>query len=168
MATKLRTFDFSKASTLTPSTEKGWAYPWEQWLDGDIWQLTEGEDFHTHPLMMERIIRTRATSRKSKVRIKHLPKEGESLNGPFGVIVVQRTDVVGPNEAKKEEQKAARLAKKATAAVEAEDLLAKAGIKPKAVNGTKAPNGSKAPRTAKAEVTKPSKTPSKRPAKVSA
>jgi hypothetical protein len=162
MATKLRTFDFSKASNLTQSTEKGWAYPWEQWLDGDIWQLTEGEDFQTHPLMMERIIRTRATSRKAKVRIKHLPLS-EDAEQPFGILVVQRTDVVGPTQAKKDEQKAAREAKKATAAVEAEDLLAKAGIKPKAVNGAKPSKTAKAPA---AEVAaKPSKTPSKRPAK---
>ena len=119
MAEKLQTFDFGRASALTTS-EKA-TYPWDEWLDGDIWQLTEGEDFHTHPLMMERIIRTRATGRGAKVRLRHLPRPGNGKD-PFGLIVVQRHDIVGPAEqeaaeaarqAKRDENRAKRQAKKA-------------------------------------------------------
>ena len=126
MAEKLRTFDFEKPSELT-SSEKI-QYPWDQWLDGDIWQLTQGEDFQTHPLMMERIIRTRATTRQAKVRLRHQPLNGDKAN-PFGMIIIQRTDKPGPADVKKAEAKAKRDAKKAAAAAEAEALLEKAGVK---------------------------------------
>ena len=125
MAEKLRTFDFEKPSEIT-SSEKV-QYPWDQWLDGDIWELHHGEDFMTHPLMMERIIRTRATTRGAKVRLRH--QALHAGNGdPFGVIVIQRTDKDGPAAVKKAEAKAKRDAKKAAAAAEAEQFVA--GIKP--------------------------------------
>lgn len=154
MAEKLRTFDFEKPSELT-SSEKI-QYPWDQWLDGDIWQLTQGEDFMTHPLMMERIIRTRATTRQAKVRLRHLPINGDKDN-PFGVIIIQRTDKDGPAEVRKAEAKAKREAKRAAAAAEAEALVTKAGIKPKVTT-----NGST--KTAKTPVKRhPKRTVSKRP-----
>jgi len=128
MAEKLRTFDFDKPSEIT-SSEKI-QYPWDQWLDGDIWQLIHGEDFQTHPLMMERIIRTRAVTRGAKVRLRHQPLH-EGNGDPFGILIIQRTDKVGPAEAKKIDAKERREAKKAQAAAEAEALVTKAGIKPK-------------------------------------
>ena len=125
MAQKLRTFDFGRASALT-SSEKA-TYPWSEWLDGDIWQLTEGEDFQTHPLMMERIIRTRATGRGAKVRLRHMPINGDT--SPFGVIVLQRHDIAGPAERKRQEAREKRAAKKVAAEKEAQETLEKAGIK---------------------------------------
>ena len=107
MATKIKTFDFDQPSTLT-TTDKA-TYPWDQWFDGDIWKLTWDEDFHTHPLMMERIIRTRATGRSAKVRLRHVPMNGD----PWGEIVVQRTDAVGPDEAKREARRAKAAATRA-------------------------------------------------------
>jgi hypothetical protein len=95
MATKLKTFDFTSPSKLTVS-EKA-TYPWDEWLDGDIWELRQGEDFEGHPLMMERIIRTRATGRKAKISLRHVPINGE----PWGVIVLRRNDIEGPSAAKK-------------------------------------------------------------------
>lgn len=96
MATKLKPneFDWSKQSELTISEKAN--YPWDEWLNGDTWKLTAGEDFQTHPLMMERIIRTRATGRKARVRMRHVSVNGD----PWGVIVLQRTDVDGPDEQK--------------------------------------------------------------------
>ena len=144
MANKLRTFDFDTPSNITPPSDKV-AYPWDEWLDGDIWQLEQGEDFETHPLMMERIIRTRATARGAKVRLRHQPGVN-GLNGkarkpdPFGTIIMQRTDILGPAEAAVEEKaKAAKRAenttkranRKAAATKDAEETLAKAGIKPR-------------------------------------
>lgn len=110
MATKLKEFDFSAPNTLT--TDKKPVYHWDQWLDGDIWELTQGEDFPGHPLMMERVIRTRATDRRAKIRLRHVGVDGEK----FGKLVIQRTDITGPEEAKKiarrEKAAATRAAKK--------------------------------------------------------
>lgn len=107
MATKLKEFDFSTPSNLTKADEKA-VYPWDDWFDGDIWQLTHGEDFDPHPLMMERIIRTRATGRKAKVKIRHLPLHAKSNgNDPTGIIVMERSDVVGPEQEKHERRSAA-------------------------------------------------------------
>src|SRR4029077_14254470 len=95
MATKLKSYDFSTHSRLTDADKA--TYPWEEWFDGDPWRITYGEDFEGHPLMMERIIRTRATGRKARVSVKH-----ESMNGePWGYIVLQRTDIVGPYQSKR-------------------------------------------------------------------
>jgi len=126
MATKIKTFDWSQPSAITTPSEKA-VYPWDEWLDGDIWQLQQDDDFDTHPLMMERIIRTRATARGAKVRLRHQPVNGQS---PFGVIILQRTDVKGPAEARKAEQAANRAAKKAEAEKAAAKTLKDAGIKP--------------------------------------
>ena len=106
MATKLKTYDFSAPSKLTMSDKA--TYPWDEWLDGDIWQLVWGEDFDGHPLMMERIIRTRATGRRAKINLRHVPMNGEQ----WGIIILQRNDVVGPAALRKAEQAAKRQATK--------------------------------------------------------
>jgi hypothetical protein len=38
MAKKLKDFEFPAVGTTT-------RYPWDEWLDGNIWQLTKGDDF---------------------------------------------------------------------------------------------------------------------------
>ena len=115
MATKLKDFDFTHQSKLTPSGGKD-SYPWDDWFDGDIWQITYGEDFDSHPLMMERIIRTRIVGREGKVTLRHVGVGDE----PWGIIVLRRSDIEGPNMRKRREttetRSAARAAKKATAA----------------------------------------------------
>ena len=88
MSKRLTSYDFTKPSTIT-STDR-MKYPWEEWFDGSIWRITQGDDFKTHPLMMERIIRTRATAWKAKIVIRH---EAVQSVDPFGCIVFQRTDV---------------------------------------------------------------------------
>jgi hypothetical protein len=129
MAERLRSFDFTAQSAITSAESKGRnRYPWTEWFDGDIWKITQGQDFQTSPLMMERIIRTRASNKnhKAKVRLRHLP----SLNGDQPSIVLQRTDIPGPSLAKKAEQAEKRRAKKAAAEQAAQETLAAAGIKP--------------------------------------
>ena len=96
MAHKLKSYDFTQSSSLTMSDKA--VYPWDEWFDGDIWEITAGEDFQGHPLMMERIIRTRATGKKARVSMRHVPMNGE----PWGKIVLQRTDVAGPEQAKRQ------------------------------------------------------------------
>ena len=89
MATKLKKYDWDNSSNMTKG-EKA-VYPWDEWLDGSIWRLTHGKDFQPHPLMMERIIRTRATGRGARVQLRHEPLRGGTE--PFGHIVLQRTDI---------------------------------------------------------------------------
>lgn len=83
MAERLTEYDFKQSSHITKTERRN--YPWHEWFDGSIWRLTWGVDFDTHPLMMERVIRTRATSRKIKLSIRH---EGDDTN-PFQHIVMQ-------------------------------------------------------------------------------
>jgi hypothetical protein len=159
MATKLNTFDFKPASAITTG-EKA-VYPWEEWLDGDIWQIEEHEDFETHPLMMERIIRTRATARHAKVRLRHVASNGKS---PFGIIVLQRTDVKGPAASKKAEQAEKRAAKKAAAQAEAQEIVKNLKPAPSKKAAAKAVIGDSAKVTKKAVSKRPAK-PSKAAAK---
>jgi hypothetical protein len=102
--------------------------------------------------MMERIIRTRATGRKARVSVKH-----ESMNGePWGHIVLQRTDVLGPYQSKRESANQKRAATRASKKSPAEVNEAKVTSKP-AVN--KAPDVKKVPAKANGHA---SKKPSKR------
>jgi hypothetical protein len=129
MAERLRSFDFTAQSEITTTRKRGRRrYPWAEWFDGDIWKITQGEDFDSSPLMMERVIRTRASNKNNRVTVtmRHLP----AMNGEAPSIVLQRTDTVGPAERRKLEAKERRNAKKAAAEAAAQDTLAKAGIKP--------------------------------------
>jgi hypothetical protein len=136
MATRIKKkYDWAAPSSLT-RTEKA-TYPWDEWLDGDAWRLVQGEDFHPHPLMMERIIRTRATGRSAKVRVRHLPLNGQKgTSDPTGLIVMERTDIDGPMQSKRAQKAAAtrerRAAKKATAPAKAAAALEEAGLTSKA------------------------------------
>ena len=135
MAERLSSFDFTAQSAITSAESKGRnRYPWDDWFDGDIWKITRGVDFDAEPLMMERIIRTRASNKnhRAKVTLRHLP----ALNGDSPSIVLQRTDIVGPSVAKKLEQKERRQAKKVAADQAAQETLRAAGITPTA-NGVK-------------------------------
>jgi len=123
MAERLKEFDFKSASKLT-TAPKG-EYPWDEWFSGDIWLLTEGVDFQGHPLMMERVIRTSATNRKAKVNMRHIAMNGE----PWGQIVLQRNDIIGPMAAKKAERSAARAAKRAPKAAPAKAKVNGAAVK---------------------------------------
>lgn len=165
MAERLRSFDFTAQSAITAAESKGRnRYPWNDWFDGDIWKITQGTDFDTSPLMMERIIRTRASNKnhKAKVTLRHIP----ALNGDSASIVLQRTDIPGPAEAKKAEQRERRQAKKMAAEADAQQTLAKAGITPtpKAVNGAKKAVSKRPAKKAPAAASK--RTPRKVPATV--
>lgn len=120
MSTKLKDFDFGPQSRLTDGDKA--TYPWEDWFDGDIWQITMGEDFEGTPLMMERIIRSRAVSREAKVTLRHHAVDG----GPgMGVITFQRTDVEGPEARKRRESNERRAATRAAKMATVEPVKAK-------------------------------------------
>jgi hypothetical protein len=162
MAEKLTRFDWTAPSRLTEG-EKA-VYPWDEWLDGDIWQLTQGEDFDPHPLMMERIIRTRATGKGAKVKLRHQPLNGE----PFGILILQRSDIAGPAEQKLADRKAKREQAKAAKEAEAQAFVKEHNLTP--VNGAKP--SKRAPKAAPVPEAKPtkvaSKVPTRRPVKKAA
>jgi hypothetical protein len=114
MAEKLKSFDFNVPKKKGPKP----VYHWDEWFDGDIWQLTHGEDFYIHPLMMERITRTRATTRGATVQMRHVgvPGKGRRKSDGYGLLILQRTDIVGPEtakaEARREKYRATRAANK--------------------------------------------------------
>jgi len=150
MATKLKDFDFTHQSKLTPSGGKD-SYPWDDWFDGDIWQITYGEDFDSHPLMMERIIRTRIVGREGKVTLRHVGVGDE----PWGIIVLRRSDIEGPQMKKRREgnenRAAKRAARKATSAEVSpvEDIKRPAMKKGPAVKKVAKANGMPTKRPAK-------------------
>jgi hypothetical protein len=115
MSEKLKEFDFTSSSPRR--TDGSFTYPWDDWFDGDIWKIDQGVDFPGHPLMMERIIRTRATNRNAKIKLRHIDSDqtcnkcGQPGNGS---LVIQRYDIVGPTEAKKAERKAKAAATRAS------------------------------------------------------
>ena len=93
MSSILKDYDFTHPSKLTQNEARKSSYPWPDWFDGRIWKLAEGEDFLTHPLMMERIIRTKASTVGAKLKLRHEARNGES----WGFIVVQNQN---PDELK--------------------------------------------------------------------
>jgi hypothetical protein len=166
MAKILRSYNWAAPSTLTRA-EKA-TYNWDEWLDGRIRRLVQGEDFQPHPLMMERIIRTRATGRKAKVRLRHEPLDQADETNPFGVIVLQRVDVTyqkpgtnGQKAAPKATKAPAKAAKAPAKATDTAKTARKAAAK--ATPNGDASTAKKAPRRRNAKVEAPaSKTPAKK------
>jgi hypothetical protein len=69
MATILKQFDWTYVSR-NSAVPRSRAYPWNEWLDGRIWQLEPGTDFDGPPVSLERVIRTTANRRGIKVRVR--------------------------------------------------------------------------------------------------
>jgi len=46
-------------------------YPWDTWLDGSIWMLIQGEDFHCTPGSMIKTVRRTAHKRGLHVSVHH-------------------------------------------------------------------------------------------------
>lgn len=64
MAETLPEFDFR--------WRKGSNYPWDEWLNGQIWQLTTGQDFTIAPVSLISSARYEAVDRGMKVRTRRL------------------------------------------------------------------------------------------------
>ena len=100
MAEVLKEFDW-EAKPEAPNIPKP-VYHWDDWFNGDIWLLEQGKDFYGHPLMMERISRTRAHSRSATIQMRHVGVNGDR----YGKLIIQRTDIIGPTEARRAERRA--------------------------------------------------------------
>jgi hypothetical protein len=51
-------------------------YPWEEWLDGDVWELAQGEDFKGKSNAFRSNARSRAKKRGGKIRARILKEDG--------------------------------------------------------------------------------------------
>ena len=63
MAEKLDDYDFSSKNTGRSR------YPFDEWLDGSIWKLKQGEDFSSERSSMRTRLHTEATKRGLKVSV---------------------------------------------------------------------------------------------------
>jgi hypothetical protein len=52
------------------------AYPWDQWLDGDIWELTQGQDFRGTAVAFRASARGQARRRGGGIRARIVKEEG--------------------------------------------------------------------------------------------
>jgi len=67
-------------------------YPWEQWCDGSIWEIRQGEDYDVPTENMRVNLHERAKQRVMKVRTEKFSDEnGEGLRFQF-----KRLDVSSP------------------------------------------------------------------------
>ena len=73
MARKLEKFPVAAASR----------YPWDELMDGNAWELIEGEDFTAKPQTLIMNARTQATRRGGKLRTRLLQ------NGDRTAVVIQ-------------------------------------------------------------------------------
>lgn len=124
MAEVLKEFDWEAATE--PANIPKPVYHWDDWFNGDIWLLEQGKDFYIHPLMMERITRTRAAapSRHAKIQLRHIGLNGDR----YGKLILQRTDIIGPTAAKRAERRAKTAA---TRAAKTNGATAKTTVKSK-------------------------------------
>ena len=51
------------------STHRDCIYPWDDWFDGQVWELTQGEDFQIKAHSMQSPIRSAARTRDLSVHI---------------------------------------------------------------------------------------------------
>jgi hypothetical protein len=75
MATILPVYDWTRASAHVDKIRSR-AYPWDEWLDGQIRKLDRVTDFDGPAMSVERVIRTSANRRGIRVRIR---VEGDSI-----------------------------------------------------------------------------------------
>ncbi len=72
MAKKLDKFEFRSFGT------SGNSYPWNDWADGNIWQLTKGEDFTAKPQTVAQQARKWAKTNGFKVHVS-AEKDGDKV-----------------------------------------------------------------------------------------
>jgi hypothetical protein len=60
-----------------PAAPERSKYPWAEWLDGGIWELTQGHDFDGQTHAFRSNARAQAKKRGGKLRARTLKKKGE-------------------------------------------------------------------------------------------
>ncbi len=54
----------------------GARYPWEEWLDGGVWELVRGADFTSKPSTFRATVQTQAKKRGGRARSKAVTVDG--------------------------------------------------------------------------------------------
>ena len=71
MATKIDAF---------PEAPSQNVYPWDEWLDGDVWELVPGKDFKGKPATFRASAVAQAARRNGKVRTQKIrTKDGDRI-----------------------------------------------------------------------------------------
>jgi hypothetical protein len=52
-------------------------YPWDEWLDGGVWELVPGADFKGKPATFRASAVAQAARREGKVRTQRIHRDGE-------------------------------------------------------------------------------------------
>ena len=52
-------------------------YPWDEWLDGGVWELVPGDDFKGKPATFRASAVAQAARREGKVRTQRIDRDGE-------------------------------------------------------------------------------------------
>lgn len=60
----------------------GSRYPWDEWLDGSVWELGRGDDFQAKPSTFRTNAQTQAKKRGGRVRSKAVDAGGRE-----GVVI---------------------------------------------------------------------------------
>jgi hypothetical protein len=68
MAIKIRQF---------PSAPTQNVYPWDEWLDGGVWELVPGDDFKGKPATFRASAVAQAARRDGKVRTQRIVRDGQ-------------------------------------------------------------------------------------------
>ena len=67
MATKLASYTFPTFGRRPTAGSKP-RYPWDEWLDGSIWELVKGKDFKGQTLNFRNTIQGRCSARGGELR----------------------------------------------------------------------------------------------------
>lgn len=68
-----------------PKTNRPAKYPWKEWFDGRVWQLTKGEDFNTSVVNFRSQAYIAATKHGLKVRV--------HANGDDAIVLQARSEL---------------------------------------------------------------------------
>jgi hypothetical protein len=63
--------------------QAGSRYPWDEWLDGDAWELVPGEDFQSKPTTLRSNAQLQAKKRNGRMRSRLVTNNGRE------VVVIQ-------------------------------------------------------------------------------
>ena len=71
MSRRLESFDFGLASAGRP-----WRYPWREWTDGSVWEITQGEDYNLLTQNMQVNLHMRAAKEGKRVQTRRIRENG--------------------------------------------------------------------------------------------
>jgi hypothetical protein len=61
-----------------PDQARSSKYPWDEWLDGGVWELVPGKDFEAKPMTFRSAAIAQAKTRGGKVRTRIMNRDGHA------------------------------------------------------------------------------------------